>query len=315
MEIFAPTLNQMGFFFALIAAGFLLSKLKVVDQSAASILSKLENTIFVPALILVTFIDKVNIKTLTACWKPFFIGIIFAAVTIPLGLLLGRLITKDPYQRNIYSYGLIFANFGFMGNALVSALFPDYFFEYLIFTLPPWMMIYLWAVPALLISDSGKLSIKDRLKSFLNPMFFAILIGVVLGLLQLPMPKFIGNTLEAASGCMSPIAMLLTGITIANANFKKTFTDFRIYLASLLRLAVLPLATILILYLLPFEIADSTKICAVCMMAMPLGLNTIVVPGAYGKDTTVAAGMAILSHLLSCISIPLIMMLAFKILF
>ena len=42
---------------------------------------------------------------------------------------------------------------------------------------------------------------------------------------------------------------------------------------------------------------------------MPLGLNTIVVPAAYGKDTSVAAGMALVSHLLSCITIPVIFML------
>ena len=34
-------------------------------------------------------------------------------------------------------------------------------------------------------------------------------------------------------------------------------------------------------------------LCTVCSLAMPLGLNTIVVPNAYGKDTTVAAGMTI----------------------
>jgi predicted permease len=44
-------------------------------------------------------------------------------------------------------------------------------------------------------------------------------------------------------------------------------------------------------------------------LAMPLGLNTIVVPGAYGKDTTDAASMALISHILSIITIPIIFML------
>ena len=41
---------------------------------------------------------------------------------------------------------------------------------------------------------------------------------------------------------------------------------------------------------------------------MPFGLNTIVIPSAAGKDTTVAAGLAVLSHLLSCITIPIVFM-------
>lgn len=39
---------------------------------------------------------------------------------------------------------------------------------------------------------------------------------------------------------------------------------------------------------------------------MPLGLNTIVIPSAYGKDTSVAAGMAVISHLLAVVTIPVI---------
>ena len=54
------------------------------------------------------------------------------------------------------------------------------------------------------------------------------------------------------------------------------------------------------------KIPDTTYICALCSLAMPLGLNTIVIPSALGKDTTVAAGMAVISHLLSIITIPLI---------
>ena len=39
---------------------------------------------------------------------------------------------------------------------------------------------------------------------------------------------------------------------------------------------------------------------------MPLGLNTVVIPAAYGKDTSIPAGMALVSHVLSIATIPLI---------
>jgi ABC-type Na+ efflux pump permease subunit len=52
---------------------------------------------------------------------------------------------------------------------------------------------------------------------------------------------------------------------------------------------------------------DTFFICAVCALAMPLGLNTVVVPAAYGMDTTDAAGMALVSHAASIITIPLIL--------
>ena len=43
--------------------------------------------------------------------------------------------------------------------------------------------------------------------------------------------------------------------------------------------------------------------------AMPLGLNTIVFPAAYGGDETPGAGMAVISNLVGIISVPLILSL------
>lgn len=58
-----------------------------------------------------------------------------------------------------------------------------------------------------------------------------------------------------------------------------------------------------------FDIPKTIFICALCSLAMPLGLNTIVIPSAYGKDTSVASGMAVISHLISVITIPVIFLI------
>ena len=54
------------------------------------------------------------------------------------------------------------------------------------------------------------------------------------------------------------------------------------------------------------NIPETIYICIVCSLSMPLGLNTIVIPSALGKDTSIAAGMTVISHLLAVITIPLI---------
>jgi predicted permease len=107
--------------------------------------------------------------------------------------------------------------------------------------------------------------------------------------------------------CMGPIAMLLTGMAIAKINLKEGFANVRVYVISAVRLVVLPLLFMLAVIFLP--IPYEIKLCTVCATAMPLGLSTIVIPSAYGLDTKVASGMALVSHLLSCITIPLVFML------
>ena len=153
---------------------------------------------------------------------------------------------------------------------------------------------------------------KSRLKSFANPMFVAMLLGILIGVSGFKLPACIEQVVDVTGSCMSPVAMLLTGITVAKMDMKKVLSLKSIYIVSLIRLIVFPACFIGLFYLFPA--AKNIVVCTVCSLAMPLGLNTIVVPRGYGKDTSVAAGMALVSHLLSAATIPVIFYFMMKIL-
>ena len=108
-------------------------------------------------------------------------------------------------------------------------------------------------------------------------------------------------------GSFLPVAMLLTGMTVAKLDLLKTIKNLSIHIVSFLRLVVIPLVWLaaVVLLKLPKELA----LCIIACQAMPLGLSTIVVPSAYGLDTSAAAGMALISHVLSCITIPVVFLL------
>ncbi len=290
----------------LIAIGYLVGRLGAVPSGGAGVLSKMENNIFIPALVLSTFWNGFTPERLGSAWMFVAGGACVVALSIPASILLAKACAKDRYTRNIYIYGLSFPNFGFMGNAVVLALFPAVFGDYLVFVLPFWTMIYLWGVPALLIPKDGqsKTGIATSLKRLVNPMFVAMLVGMVLGLADLRAPAFAASTLDTLGSCMSPVAMLLTGLTVSAIDIKKTFRDKGVYLASLFRLVLFPGVFLVLLWLLP--LSEELSLCILCAVAMPLGLNTVVIPGAYGLDTSTAAGMALVSHLLSVGTIPLV---------
>ncbi len=307
MELILALLNQTGFLVLLIAIGYILVRLKIIPDSAATILSKLETFLFVPALLIGTFISNFTVDKLSTAKTLLIASVIFELIVILLSYLILYRTIKDAHLRNISIYGLCYANFGYMGNALVSAIFPDIFLEYVIFTTPINISIFIWACPSLLIGDGKKISLKKRIYNFTNPMFIAMVIGIVLGLLQAPVPKFMGNLIKSLGDCMTPIAMLLTGMIIAKSKLSEILRNKTIYLITFIRLIVYPLVFVGITYI--FDIPESVEICALCAIAMPLGLNSVVIPGAYGKDTSVASGMSLVSHVLSCITIPLIFML------
>jgi len=313
MEVLEATVGQMLVLFSFILMGYIVAKLKAIPENSATVLSKLENNLFVPALVLGTFVGNFTVEKLSTAWKLFLISFVICFVMMFLAIMVSKLCSKDQYIRNIYTYGLAFSNFGFMGNAVVSTVFPEIFLDYLIFTMPLWTMIYLWGVPCLLIpSEEGKQTIKSRLKSFANPMFAAMILGIVIGLCNIKLPTFLTTVIDVTGSCMSPIAMMLTGITIANMNVKKVLSMKSIYVISGVRLLVFPMMFIGVFCMI--SLPQNIVVCTICSLAMPLGLSTLVIPSGYGKDTSVAAGMAIVSHLFSAVTIPMIFYLMINLL-
>ncbi len=329
MSLFISTLNQMGVLGFYMIIGFVITKLGVVDRKSTTLLSKFENNVFLPALVLYTFTENFNILSLSQSWKLLLFSLGTEIAIIPIAILSAKLVSKNEFIRRMYTYGLSFANFGFMGNAVVQALFPSTFYQsYIIFTLPLWTLIYIWGVPSLLI-ERGEESTKEHhkgkflktLKPLLNPMFIALLIGAAIGitglgkvLLSLNDGKgiFLMQVIKVCGDCMSPIAMIMTGITFAFIDIKKVLTNVSIYVVTVLRLIAFPLvfggiALLVKKYVIAFD--DAIFKCFVISLAMPLGLNTIVIPAAYGRDTSIPAGMALVSHSLSIATIPLIMMI------
>ena len=61
MSVFLSTLNQTAYLFTFIVIGYILGKFKIIPDNSATVLSKLENNLFVPALVLGTFIKNFTV--------------------------------------------------------------------------------------------------------------------------------------------------------------------------------------------------------------------------------------------------------------
>lgn len=301
MTTFFTSLGQISYLFLLIGAGFLVMKLCKLPPNATNVLSKLVTTLFMPALILTNFMENFTVSRLSSAWQYALAGVIVVSLSIVLAKLIARISGKDDYHRKIHTYCLAFSNFGFMGTAVVSTLMPDLFMSYLILCTPMWIVNYSWAVPALLIPSEKKRGFS--FKNLLNPLFIAMLIGIFIGLTRLPIPQFLDVSIEALSKCMSPSTMLLTGMCVAKIDIKRVLKIKSIYALSVIRLILIPSIFLFILSII--KIDYGVALCVLAVLSMPLGLNSVVIPEAHGQDTSEASGMAIVSHLASALTIPL----------
>lgn len=300
MQVFTATLNQMLVLFIFMALGFFLNKKRLLPLDDSVVLSKLETYAFVPCLVFSVFYKYCTVENFKQKWTYMLYGAAVMAVSLPIGIVLAKFFAKDGYLKKIYTYSFAVANFSFMGNAVVLGVFGEkVLFDYMIFTLPLNLYVYSIGTASLIPTEKGgKLSVK----TFVNPIFIALILGAVCGLLSVPLPKFITTAISSAGACMSPLAMLLTGFVIGGYSLKTFASDKKVYLASVIRLIILPSVFMAVLLLLKTD-KDIIRV-ALCATAMPLGLNTVVFPAAYGGDTTPGAGMALVSHLISVITIP-----------
>ncbi len=300
MQVFSATLNQMFVLFTFMALGYFLNFKGILPLNTSLALSRLETNVLVPCLVFNTFYKYCTVSNISEKWLYIVYGTVITLVSILIAVFLSKLFSKDDYLRKIYTYSFAVANFSFMGNAVVLGIFgEDVLFDYMIFTLPLCLYVYSYGTASLKPNNDSKLSIK----MFMNPICLSMLFGAIAGLIGLPIPKFLVTAISSAGACMSPLAMMLTGFVVANFSIKKLASQIRIYAASVLRLVIIPLVFVLALKLLG---TDSTVIMlTLCATAMPLGLNTVVFPAAYGGDTTPGASMALISHLMSIVTIPI----------
>lgn len=303
LNTFNATLSPMLVMFMCIIIGFISKKADIVPENTGTVLSKLENYIFVPALIINTFMKYCTVSSITEQYKLILYCFLVFVIAICIAIPLSGVFTKEEYKRNIYKYALTFGNFSFMGNAIVPAILGEAeLYNYMLYILPINVAVYTWGVIILIPKTEEK---KSVFKNLLNPIFISIIVGAALGLsgLSQHIPSFLSKTISNCAACMGPLAMILTGFVIGGYNLASLLRDKKIYAATFLRLVVLPALFVGILYLIG---ADKTAlILTLFAFGTPLGLNTVVFPAAYGGDTSTGASMAMISHTLCIITIPL----------
>ena len=303
LDTFLLTLSPMLVMFLCMLIGFVLNKANLAPKNTGAVLSRLETHILMPALIINTFTTYCTPASIADQAPSILFCILGIAITVALAFPLARCFYKDGYEKKLYQYALLSANFGFLGNAIVPQILgQEALYPYMLFTLLLNLMCYGWWANILIPSGNSKHSF---LRNLLNPTFMALILGAVLGLLGVRqyLPDFLTDTIANLSACMGPLAMILTGFIIGNYDLKALLKNKKVYLASVLRLIVIPALVIGIFYLLGAN--KQVLVMSLFAFGTPLGLNTVIIPTSYGSDAHTGASMTMISHVACILTIPL----------
>ena len=327
LKTFLATVNPMLTMFSCMVIGFVLKKFHILPDNASKTVAKLLTWVACPALSFSVMARYFTVNTISKYITSITMGTIYITVAIVTAFLIAPLLVrKRTYERNVYRYAMAFANSGYMGEPLVLSIFGDVVLSYYkMATLPVSIAIYAWGVGTL-VPDGEK---KDSFfKKMLNPPLVSMLLGMIAGLIcgfivkdvpdgstayDVLFPAFIKSTLDSLQACMGPIAMILAGVTVANYDFLNMFKKKKVYVAAALRLIVLPAILLATMFgikelcnlIFGLSISSTPIFLLFFATATPLGLNTVVFPEAYDADPEIGASMAMISHTLCVITIPL----------
>ena len=211
------TAQQVAVLFLLIGTGMVAVKTGVLKLENKQALSNLLVYIIVPAMVVNSYRMEFSTQILHNLLAAFGMSVL----SVLLGTVITLLLTahKTGSRMPIFRFACIFSNAAYMGFPLISALFGS---EGLLYA-SAYVTVFnilLWTLGYGLVS--GGSSVKEVARSLVRtPVLYAIVVGLGIYLLQIPLPALITQPLELLAGVNTPLSMLITGMLIAAGEVNK----------------------------------------------------------------------------------------------
>lgn len=291
--------EQVLILFVLIGTGFLCGKVRLLNTQSVKSINELVLYIVSPCVIVKTFIRNFEADMLT--------GLLIAATVAVFVHIFAALIAyltfrdSNKAKNTVYRFAVIFSNCGFMSLPLQQVLLGDdgVFYGAVYIAV---FNIFVWTLGVCMSSEDKKsLSAK---KILLNPCIIAVVAGILIFILSIPVPQIISTPINYMAAMNTPLPMLIIGFYLSQSKIRDAFTNVKGFICVGLRLVIVPLITLGVLML--FGIHDTILITCVIASSAPVAATTTMFATKFGNDTSLSVNLVTLSTLLSIITMPLI---------
>lgn len=306
MQISLMLVKQIAAMGIMVLMGFALAKKGLITGEESRVITKVLIRIIIPCSLINAFGTPFDPGKLEGMGVTAALTVVVYAAFLTGGKLLAR-------GKNGFTAGevcsVIYSNSGNLIIPIVTGVLGT---EYVIYTCSFMLIqnLLTWTHAQMKLGGESDLTVK---KVLTNPSILAILTGVTLFVLRIELPGPLDNAIGAVGGCLGPLAMMITGILLAEADLKGAMTSRRTHLVMLVRLVVYPLI-VLVLLLCAGAVWDHPQKSSILMVVLlcasgpPASLIAQLAQMYGSAESRYISALTALSTVVSAVTMPVLCM-------
>lgn len=294
----------MVILFTIVVLGYALCKLGYMGDKFDQKLSSIVIDVTCPALILSSVMGA-ELPDRSLILPLLGIGFLTYILLLVFGFWVPRFVAKSRDEQGMIGFALMFANVGFIGYPIVSAIFgPKAVFYAALLNIPNTFFIFTAGVMLV----KGEHNMKSlSAKVLFSPAMIAAFVAALMVAFGVRTPDIIARPVTMVGNITIPAALMVIGSSMARLPLKEIIGSPKVYVASLLRLVVVPLS---VYFLFRFcGVSDVINNINTVIIAMPVASYGTMFCLKYGRNPSLMTEMTFVTTLGSILTIPLITLL------
>lgn len=294
----------MVILFTIVVLGYALCKLGYMGDKFDQKLSSIVIDVTCPALILSSVMGA-ELPDRSLILPLLGIGFLTYILLLVFGFWVPRFVAKSRDEQGMIGFALMFANVGFIGYPIVSAIFgPKTVFYAALLNIPNTFFIFTAGVMLV----KGEHNMKSlSAKVLFSPAMIAAFVAALMVAFGVRTPDIIARPVTMVGNITIPAALMVIGSSMARLPLKEIIGSPKVYVASLLRLVVVPLS---VYFLFRFcGVSDVINNINTVIIAMPVASYGTMFCLKYGRNPSLMTEMTFVTTLGSILTIPLITLL------
>ena len=285
--------------------GVICSKTGIISKNTNKQLSTFVLQIVNPILIFMSFQTDYRPELAKNLLITFGLSVLVFVIMIGASMILVR--SGEGRETAIERFASTYSNCAFMGIPLLYALFGSEGVFYLTAFITVFNF-FVWTHGVILIS--GERDFKQVVKVFYSPTIIAIALGIIMFFAQIRIPSVPSQALQLIADMNTPMAMIVSGVTIADANILKLIKNPRIYYISAVKLLIIPFIAAAVLSL--FDIDEKVRLTVVIAASAPPAAMGTLFAIRYGRNSLYASEIFAAGTILSVATLPVVVKITEK---